>query len=53
MVTLALDTSHPTGAVTLARDGTVLGTERFAQPSPHLVALAQAVETLLRHASPA
>ncbi|HEX5132279.1 MAG TPA: tRNA (adenosine(37)-N6)-threonylcarbamoyltransferase complex dimerization subunit type 1 TsaB [Candidatus Krumholzibacteria bacterium] len=47
MVTLAIDTSHPTGAVTLARDGVVLGTETFSQPSSHLVALAQAVGDLL------
>lgn len=51
MVTLAVDTSHPTGAVSLARDGEALGTERFAQPSSHLVALAHAVETLLARAS--
>jgi tRNA threonylcarbamoyladenosine biosynthesis protein TsaB len=51
MVTLAVDTSHPKGAVSLSRDGADLGTERFAQPSSHLVALAHAVETLLRAAS--
>ncbi|MDH4036092.1 MAG: tRNA (adenosine(37)-N6)-threonylcarbamoyltransferase complex dimerization subunit type 1 TsaB [Candidatus Krumholzibacteria bacterium] len=51
MVTLAVDTSHPTGAVSLARDGAHLGTERFARPSSHLVALAHAVEKLLADAS--
>ena len=51
MVTLAVDTSHPEGAVSLARDGAVLGTERFARPSSHLVALAHAVEDLLAGAS--
>jgi tRNA threonylcarbamoyladenosine biosynthesis protein TsaB len=51
VVTLAVDTSHPTGAVSLARDGADLGTERFAQPSSHLVMLGQAVEKLLRGAS--
>ncbi len=47
MVTLAIDTSHPTGTVALARDGAVVGTERFETPSSHLVALARAVESLL------
>ncbi len=47
MVTLAIDTSQPAGSVSLARDGAVVGTEHFATPSSHLVALAGAVETLL------
>jgi len=47
MVTLAVDTSHPTGAVSLARDGRDLGTERFTQPASHLVALSLATERLL------
>jgi tRNA threonylcarbamoyladenosine biosynthesis protein TsaB len=51
VVTLAVDTSHPTGSVALARDGTVLGVERFEQPASHLVALARAVESLLAGAS--
>lgn len=51
MVTLAVDTSHPTGAVSLARDGVVLGSGHFAQPSSHLVALAQTVEQLLAEAT--
>jgi tRNA threonylcarbamoyladenosine biosynthesis protein TsaB len=51
MVTLAVDTSHPTGAVSLARDKTLLGTKQFAQPASHLVALSQSVEELLSGAS--
>ncbi len=51
MVTLAVDTSHATGAVTLARDDAVLGTERFEHPASHLVALSHAVERLLAGAS--
>jgi tRNA threonylcarbamoyladenosine biosynthesis protein TsaB len=47
MVTLAIDTSQPAGSVSLARDDVVVGTERFATPSSHLVALAGAVEALL------
>lgn len=51
MVTIALDTSQPEGAVSLARDDDVLGTERFARPSSHLVALSHAVERLLAGAA--
>jgi tRNA threonylcarbamoyladenosine biosynthesis protein TsaB len=47
MVTLALDTSHPTGSVSLARDGALLGTETFAAPSSHLVALGQCTNRVL------
>ena len=47
MVILAVDTSLQVGSVALARDGTVLGTERFDEPSSHLVALGGAVERLL------
>ncbi|HET6349776.1 MAG TPA: tRNA (adenosine(37)-N6)-threonylcarbamoyltransferase complex dimerization subunit type 1 TsaB [Candidatus Krumholzibacteria bacterium] len=51
MVTLALDTSHPVGSVALARDGSVLGTERFQEPSTHLVSLGHAVDHLLASVS--
>src|SRR5690349_14873396 len=47
MVTLALDTSHPVGSVALARDGELLGSETFREPSTHLVALGHAVDRLL------
>jgi len=47
MVTLAIDTSHPVGSVALARDGELLGTETFREPSTHLVALGQAADRLL------
>ena len=47
MVTLAIDTSQPVGSVALARDGAVLGVERFHEPASHLVALGHAVERLL------
>ena len=47
MVTLAVDTSQSVGSVALARDGTVLGAERFHEPAAHLVALGHAVERLL------
>jgi tRNA threonylcarbamoyladenosine biosynthesis protein TsaB len=50
MVTLAIDTSHAVGSVSLARDGTVLGSETFREPSAHLVALGQAVDRLLAQA---
>jgi len=47
MVTLAVDTSQPIGSAALARDGVLLGVERFHEPSSHLVALGHAVEHLL------
>jgi tRNA threonylcarbamoyladenosine biosynthesis protein TsaB len=47
MVTLAIDTSHPVGSVALARDGEMLGSETFREPSTHLVGLGRAVEALL------
>ena len=47
MITLALDTSHPTGSVAIASNGVVLGEARFAAPSSHLVELAKSVERLL------
>lgn len=51
MVTLAIDTSHLAGSVSLARDGAVLGTERFETPASHLVALGRAAEALLAAAA--
>ena len=51
MVTLALDTSHPVGSVALARDGELLGSETFREPSSHLVALGHAVDQLLSSAA--
>jgi tRNA threonylcarbamoyladenosine biosynthesis protein TsaB len=47
MITLALDTSHPVGSVSLARDGEPLGSETFREPSTHLVSLGQSLEALL------
>jgi len=47
MITLALDTSHPVGSVSLARDGEPLGSETFREPSTHLVALGHSVARLL------
>jgi len=47
MITLALDTSHPVGSVSLARDGELLGSETFREPSSHLVALGHALDQLL------
>jgi tRNA threonylcarbamoyladenosine biosynthesis protein TsaB len=47
MVTLALDTSQPVGSVALARDGELLGSETFREPSTHLVSLGHAVDQLL------
>ena len=51
MITLALDTSHPVGSVALARDGTVLGTAQFREPSSHLVALGTSFEHVLHAAT--
>lgn len=47
MITLSLDTSHPVGSVSLARDGELLGSETFGEPSSHLVALGHALDQLL------
>ncbi|HET6462319.1 MAG TPA: tRNA (adenosine(37)-N6)-threonylcarbamoyltransferase complex dimerization subunit type 1 TsaB, partial [Candidatus Krumholzibacteria bacterium] len=47
MITLSLDTSHPVGSVALARDGELVGSETFREPSSHLVALGHAVDQLL------
>lgn len=47
MVVLAIDTSHPTGSVTLSVDGVPAGSTSFEKPASHLVALAEAVERLL------
>lgn len=47
MITLSLDTSHPVGSVALARDGELLGSETFREPSSHLVALGTALDQLL------
>jgi tRNA threonylcarbamoyladenosine biosynthesis protein TsaB len=47
MVTIAVDTSQPSGSVALARDGELLGAERFRAPASHLVALGHSVERLL------
>jgi tRNA threonylcarbamoyladenosine biosynthesis protein TsaB len=47
MVTLALDSSHPVGSVALARDGVLLASESFREPSSHLVALGQATDRVL------
>lgn len=51
MITLALDTSHPVGSVSLARDGELLGSETFREPSSHLVALGHALDQLLTSAA--
>jgi tRNA threonylcarbamoyladenosine biosynthesis protein TsaB len=55
MVTIAVDTSHAVGSVALARDGALLGTERFHAPASHLLALGRAVDRLLvsNHLAPA
>jgi len=51
MITMALDTSHPVGSVSLARDGELLGSETFREPSSHLVALGHALDQLLASAA--
>jgi len=50
MVVLALDTSQPVGSVALARDGVLLGVERFNEPASHLVELGRATARLLNAA---
>lgn len=50
MVTLALDTSHPTGSVAIARDGELIGAQQFGEPATHLVGLGHAVDHALRAA---
>lgn len=48
MVTLAVDTSHPVGSVSLGRDGVVLGTHSFGGASSHLVEIGRSVDQLMR-----
>lgn len=48
MTVLAVDTSHGIGAVTLARDGEVLGTEYFGAEGSHLAELTGCADRLLR-----
>ena len=47
MVTLAVDTSHPVGGVSLGRDGAVLGTLSFGGASSHLLEIGRCVDELL------
>jgi tRNA threonylcarbamoyladenosine biosynthesis protein TsaB len=51
MITLAMDTSHAVGSVALARDGELLATKQFREPSTHLVALGHAVDHVLAAAA--
>jgi tRNA threonylcarbamoyladenosine biosynthesis protein TsaB len=48
VVIVAVDTSQHVGGVSLARDGALLGEERFGAEASHLVALGESVERLLR-----
>lgn len=47
MVTLAVDTSHPVGSVSLGRSGAVFGTMTFGGASSHLVEIGRCVDRLL------
>lgn len=48
MVTLAVDTSHPEGSVSLAVDGAVVGYGQFGANASHLVELGARVDRLLK-----